>query len=149
MLLCTLADSVRFDTLFPGFDRALAFLRQPGLADWAKGRHPLDDQRLVAIVEQRDAVGRGAAVMEVHRRYIDIQYTVAGDEVIGWGPLAGCREPREAFDAERDVGFFRDPPVVWLPVPPGHLAIFYPEDAHAPLAGQGPLHKVIMKVAVD
>ena len=148
MLLCTLSDSHRFDQLYPGFAQALAFLRQPGLADLPKGRHPQAGDRLVAIVEQRDGVGPGAAVLEVHRRYIDIQYTVAGAEVIGWRARSDCREPREAFDEERDIGFFGDASRVWVPVPPGHLAIFYPEDAHAPLAGTGPLHKVIMKVAV-
>ena len=148
MLLSTLSDSHRFDALYPGFARALEFLRQPDLARWPKGRHAVDGDRIVAIVEQRDAVGRDAAVLEVHRRYIDLQYTVAGDEVMGWRALADCTAPREPFAEERDVGFFRDAPLVWVPVPPGHLAIFDPEDAHAPLAGRGPLHKVVMKVAV-
>ena len=149
MLLCTLSDSVRFDALHPGFARALAFLRQPDLADWPTGRHPLDGDRVVAIVERRDAVGQAAAVMEAHRRYIDLQFTVTGDEVIGWRPLSECRTPREPFAVERDVGFFLDQPKVWLPVPSGYVAILYPEDGHAPLAGTGPLHKVVMKVAVD
>ena len=149
MLISSLADSVRFERIHPDFPRALEFLRQPGLATWAKGRHAVLDDRVIAIVEQRDAVGRGAAVLEVHRRYIDIQYTVAGDEVIGWRPLSECRVPREPFDGERDVGFFKDDSGFWCPVPPGQLAVFFPEDAHAPLAGQGPLHKVIMKIAVE
>ena len=149
MLLSTLSDSYRFDTLHPGFSRALAFLRQPDLARWPKGRHPVDGDRIIAIVEQRDAVGQAAAVLEVHRRYIDLQYTVTGDEVMGWRALSTCAQPREPFAEERDIGFFRDAPLVWVPVPASHLAIFYPEDAHAPLAGPGPLHKVIMKVAVD
>ena len=149
MLLSTLSDSYRFDALHPGFSRALDFLRQPDLAHWAKGRHPVDGDRIIAIVEQRDAVGQAAAVLEVHRRYIDLQYTVSGDEVMGWRALSTCAQPREPFAEDRDIGFFRDAPLVWVPVPTGHLAIFYPEDAHAPLAGRGPLHKVIMKVAVD
>lgn len=148
MLLSTLADSYRFDRLYPGFDRALEFLRQPDLARWPKGRHPLDGDRVIAIVEQRDAVGREKAVLEFHRRYVDLQYTVAGEEVMGWRALSECRQPREAFAEERDIGFFLDAPLVWVPVPPGHLAVFFPEDAHAPLAGRGPLHKVILKVAV-
>lgn len=148
MLLCTLADSFRFDLLHPGFDRALAFLRQSDLARWPKGRHAVEGDRVVAIVEQRDGVGQAAAVLEAHRRYIDLQYTVAGQEVMGWRALSECRQPREAFSDERDIGFFLDAPQVWVPVPPGQLAVFYPEDAHAPLAGTGPLHKVIIKVAV-
>ena len=148
MLLSALSDSHRFDHLYQGFARALEFLRQPDLARWPKGRHPLDGERVIAIVEQRDAVGREAAVLEGHRRYIDLQYTVSGQEVMGWRALSECRQPRESFSGERDIGFFLDAPLVWVPVPPGHLAVFFPEDAHAPLAGTGPLHKVILKVAV-
>jgi biofilm protein TabA len=33
--------------------------------------------------------------------------------------------------------------------PPGTFAIFFPEDAHAPMAGEGLIHKVVVKVAVD
>ncbi len=148
MLISTLADSVRFETLYPGFAQALAFLRQPGLAAWPEGRHAVEGDRVVAVVNHREAVGRAAAVLEAHRRYIDIQYVLAGEEVMGWRPLADCRLPRAPFDAEQDIGFFLDVPQAWLPVAPGQLAIFFPEDAHAPLAGRGANHKVIMKVAV-
>jgi beta-galactosidase beta subunit len=34
-------------------------------------------------------------------------------------------------------------------VPAGHFAIFFPEDAHAPLAGEGHLVKAVVKVAVE
>jgi beta-galactosidase beta subunit len=33
-------------------------------------------------------------------------------------------------------------------VPRGSFAIFFPEDAHAPLAGRGALTKAIVKIAV-
>lgn len=148
MLLTTLADSVRYENLHPGFPAALAFLRRPDLADLPAGRHVVEGEQIYAIVERRDAVGRERAVLEVHRRYIDLQYTVSGDEVMGWRTLAECRQPRGGFEEARDVGFYEGGPLVWVPVPPGHLAVFFPEDAHAPLAGGGPLHKVIMKVAV-
>ena len=36
-----------------------------------------------------------------------------------------------------------------LAVSSGAFAIFYPEDAHAPLATSGPIHKAVVKVAVD
>jgi biofilm protein TabA len=34
-------------------------------------------------------------------------------------------------------------------IPQGSFGIFYPEDAHAPMGSDGPLHKVVVKVAVD
>lgn len=148
MLLTTLSESARYENLYPGFAAALAFLRQPGTPALPAGRQAVDGDRIYAIVERRDAVGRARAVLESHRRYIDLQYTVCGDEVMGWRDRADSGPWREAFDEARDVGFHTGQPLVWVPVPAGHLAVFFPEDAHAPLAGSGPLHKVILKVAV-
>jgi YhcH/YjgK/YiaL family protein len=92
--------------------------------------------------------GHDGARLEVHRRYIDIQCTLSGHEEIGWRPLARCTEWSEAFDAERDIGFFAERPETWLVVPAEHFAMFFPDDAHAPLAGFGLVKKAIVKIAV-
>ena len=78
-----------------------------------------------------------------------IQYTIDGDERIGWMPLPLCRSPDAPYDETRDVVLFADRPTTWLAVPPGSFAIFLPHDAHAPLAGQGLVKKAVVKIAVD
>ena len=93
--------------------------------------------------------GRERSRLEAHRRYIDIQLTIEGHEEIGWKPLADCARPDGQFDEARDVGFFSDRPESWLSLPAGHFAIFFPDDAHAPLGGSGMLVKAIMKIAVE
>ena len=100
------------------------------------------------MLDRQDGRGREGARLEAHRRYIDIQYTIGGDEEIGWTSFASCQVPDGAFDAAKDIGFFGDAPSAWLRVPAGSFAIFFPEDAHAPLAGRGALVKAIVKVAV-
>ncbi len=148
MILATLDDVFRYANLHPLFAHGLAALRDPESARWPAGRRVLNGDALYLNVERRDAVGRSAAVLEAHRRYIDIQYTVAGNEWIGWRPLPSCTLEKAPYNEGRDVAFYDDPVNAWFPVPAGHLAIFFPEDAHAPLAGDGGLHKLIVKVAV-
>ncbi len=87
--------------------------------------------------------------MEVHRRYVDVQLCLIGDEQIGWRPLAQCAAPQGPFDCERDIQFFNDRPETWLALRPGLFAIFFPDDAHAPLAGEGEVRKAVFKLAVD
>jgi YhcH/YjgK/YiaL family protein len=147
MILDTLAAAKRYERLHLGFGAAFDFLRSAtaGLAD---GRHEIDGERLFAIVAKSAGRGRVGAKLEVHRRYIDIQYCAAGHDVIGWRPLTDCREPEEPFDESRDIQFFADGPVAWLDLPSGMFAIFYPEDAHAPLGGEGEVSKIVVKVAV-
>jgi len=77
-----------------------------------------------------------------------VQYTMEGDEEIGWMPLAECGQPIDEYNAAKDVSFFTARPTTWLAVPEGSFAIFFPDDAHAPLAGRGAVKKAILKVAV-
>jgi YhcH/YjgK/YiaL family protein len=148
MVLDTLDCAHRYAALHRSFGRAFRFLSETDLDTLGTGRSDIAGDDLFVIVERRDGRGRESARLEAHRRYIDIQYTIRGEEVIGWRPLFSCAAPEDAFDESRDIAFYRDQPSVWLPVPPGTFAIFFPDDAHAPLAGQGALTKAIVKIAV-
>ena len=138
----------RYKSLHPLFERAFRYLADTDLRALAPGRHPVDGDRMYLSIDHKLGRGREAARLEAHRRYIDIQYTIDGDEEIGWLPLAECGEPVHGFDEERDIAFFARRPKTWLAVPAGTFVVFFPEDAHAPLAGRGLLKKAIMKVAV-
>ena len=147
MVLDTLVQSGRYAGLHPSFARAFTFLRTADLASLPPGRHDIDGDRMYVSIDHVEGRGREGARLEAHRRYIDIQLTIDGDEEIGWSPLASCEHPTP-FDAAKDAGFFDDRPGAWLAVPRGTFAIFFPQDAHAPLAGHGRLKKAIVKVAV-
>ena len=148
MVLDTVAFSSRYIPLHPLFERAFRFLADTDLRALSPGRHPVDGDRLYLSIDHVQGRGRDAARLEAHRRYIDIQYTIEGDEEIGWMPLADAGSPAGPFDETRDIGFFDRRPTTWLAVPEGTFVVFFPDDAHAPLAGRGALKKAIMKVAV-
>jgi YhcH/YjgK/YiaL family protein len=148
VILDHLAQAARLDALHPGFARAFEFLRRPDLAALPPGRHEVDGDRVFALAGAETGRGRARARLEAHRRYADIQYVVSGNEVMGWRALASCRSTGLGYDASKDIEFFAAEPAIWLPVAPGGFAVFFPEDCHAPLAGDGIIRKVVMKVAV-
>jgi biofilm protein TabA len=148
MIIDAGANHHRYQRLHPLFERAFRFLAETNLLSLAPGRHPLDGDRLYVSIDHTQGRGHDGARLEAHRRYIDIQYTIEGDEEIGWMPLAASGAAAGAFDETRDIGFFEARPTTWLAVPPGTFVVFYPEDAHAPLAGRGAVKKAIVKVAV-
>src|SRR5215207_8520397 len=141
MIIDTAARHQRYFPLHPLFERAFRCLSDSDLASLAPGCHAVDGDRLYLTVDHVQGRGRDAARLEAHRRYIDIQYTIEGDEEIGWMPLAECGAAAPGFDETRDIGFFDRRPTTWLAVPEGTFAIFYPDDAHAPLAGRGAMKK--------
>lgn len=147
MILSALSQSERYEALHPLFARAFAHIRSTDFFSFAPGRYPIIGDELIAIVEQVPAKTKEMAKLEAHRRYIDIQLVLEGDETMGWKPLTDCLNPVSDHSEERDIRFFHDAPASYVPVPPDHFCIFFPEDAHAPLVGTGTVRKVIFKVA--
>ena len=148
MVMDTIARGAVYEALHPAFPRAFQYLSGQDLAALPDGRYELDGDRLFVLVMTVDGRGREDAKPEVHRRYIDIQAVIRGEDVMGWRPLCGCTQPL-GFDNAKDVGFFGDAPASWITVHEGSFALFYPEDVHAPLAGMGTVKKAVVKVAVS
>jgi YhcH/YjgK/YiaL family protein len=107
---------------------------------------------LVLIVENVTGKGREGARLEAHRKYIDVQYVIPGqptaNEELGWRPTATC-EKSAKFDEAKDIGYIDDQPQLWFTLPAGYFVVFFPSDAHAPLAGKGDVRKAVVKVAVN
>jgi YhcH/YjgK/YiaL family protein len=146
MILDQLAQAARYTALNPLLKAGFQFLAKADLASLPPGRHEIDGSRVFALVGHDTGRGQAGARLEVHRRYLDIQVSLDGRERIGWRPLAECHAVAEPYDTERDIAFFADEPAAWFPLGQGQFAIFFPDDAHAPLAASGPLHKVVIKV---
>ena len=148
MIIDRLQNADRYSPLHAGFADGFAFLRRADLDQLPDGRHEIDGERLFAIVSRDRGRGREQSLLEAHRRYIDVQFVIEGEDCIGWSPISDCRRVSSPYDAEKDLELFFERPSTWLEVAPGTFAVFYPEDAHAPLATRGRIHKAVVKVAV-
>ncbi|NIS60525.1 MAG: DUF386 family protein [Proteobacteria bacterium] len=148
MILDHLDNWRHYTTLHPAFEDAFAFLERKDLLDLSAGRHPIEDERLYALVIKEDGRGRDTAKLEIHKRYVDIQFALAGMDDIGWKPAGQCTGKDQGYNSEKDIAFFTDRPQAWITTLPGTFAIFFPEDAHAPLGGTGAIHKAVVKVAL-
>ena len=127
-----------------------AFLRTTDLARLPEGRTELQGTDLyVSCSPAARTRPAGEAPLEAHRGYIDVQVVLQGRDTMGWAPLEVCTDVSEPYDVGRDIVFFRNSPQSWIQVEPGQIAVFFPEDAHAPLVGDGTaVHKLVVKVRV-
>jgi YhcH/YjgK/YiaL family protein len=148
MIYDTLANADRYASLHSLFPQAFEFLRSTDLASLAPGRYPIEGEQLFAIVEYAAGRSREEARLECHRKYIDIQLVLEGTDEMGWKPVRDCHELLADYSPEKDIQFFSDAPASWIVAPPGAFCLFFPEDAHAPLVGNGEIRKVILKIAV-
>ncbi len=108
----------------------------------------IDGEKLFAIPALDSARSKENALLEAHNRYIDIQVCLERNETMGWSNRADCKSPKGSFDTEKDIIFYNDNPLSYFNVPAGHFAIFFPNDCHAPLIGEGMIRKVVFKIEV-
>ena len=149
MILDRLENARRYLALHPDFSKAFTFLRQPRLdALLLDKKIEIDAAQVYATPSKNMARPREGAKLEAHRKYIDIQYVIAGVDEMGWRSRSVCHKVDTPYDAEKDFELFSDPVDSWIAVKPGMFTIFFPGDAHAPLIGKGELHKIVIKVAV-
>ena len=148
MILDTLENAAKYAGFRTGLSEGFGFLDQPGVAELPSGKHEINGDLVFAIVERNQGRKVSDGRLEAHRRYLDIQYIVSGDESMGWSPLSDL-VPAEGYNAERDLEFFDETPQSIVKVPPGSFVVFLPSDAHLPGIGDGPIHKIVIKVALD
>jgi biofilm protein TabA len=94
---------------------------------------------------------RADGFFETHRRYVDVQVVVEGDEFMEVA-AAGALGLAQPYDAAKDFTKHTDAaaPSV-LRIPAGHAAVFWPEDAHMPSLAVGRpalVRKTVVKVPV-
>ena len=74
---------------------------------------------------------------------------LSGREGFGWKDRLRCAAPRGAMNTEKDVMFYDDEPSTYFTLGEGEIGIFFPQDAHAPLVGDGRVKKAVVKVKVE
>ena len=149
MILDTLENAHRYLPLNKEFQKAIQFLLRPDLKDFPVGKYEIEGDRIFAMVSKDTGRRKEDALLEIHKKYVDIQLVLAGTDEMGWKSTLSCKHPDGEYNRESDVLFYEDKPDGWLPVESGSFVIFFPEDAHVPMISPGQLHKVVIKVAVD
>jgi YhcH/YjgK/YiaL family protein len=150
MILDSLSQWERYAQGMPSLRQGFEFIAAQAGATLAEGRHEIDGERAFAIVARYETRDYESAEPEAHRRYLDIQYLIAGRETIYWTPLAEAGPVTVPYDGERDLMFFaRNDQARPIELSAGHFTIFFPEDAHEPnchAGPPGPVHKVVVKI---
>lgn len=139
--------------LTPNLEKAITYLISHGQSDLPTGRQVVDGDKVYVEVQRYETIEGPYDTFEGHRAYIDIQYVVEGEEVIGWASINDVVE-KEPFDTENDYWLATAPreSVTDVRLHSGQLAVLYPDDMHAPrrAAGKASLvRKLVVKVAID
>ncbi|MDR1282465.1 MAG: YhcH/YjgK/YiaL family protein [Opitutaceae bacterium] len=91
----------------------------------------------------------GEMEFEYHKRYADVHWCMAGEEIIAWNTNVDGMEPSGAFQTDKDCGLLRGPVTNLVHLKGGEFVILFPGEPHAPLIGEGLVTKVCVKVEMN
>jgi len=132
----------------PFYAQALEFIKNTDLNSLETGKHIINGEDLYVNVIDSSLKTREQARLEAHAKYIDIQIPLSCAETYGVKPISECTMPEGEMDLQKDILFYADPVEKTVTSQPGEMAVFAPDMAHAPLIGEGTIHKAIFKVKV-
>lgn len=127
------------------FAEAVNFLQAHKNGDLPVGRYEISDS-VYAMVQHYETKDPEVCAYEAHKRYIDIQYMLKGNECMGWQYLPKMHE--DGFDEQKDylkISGEGQP----ITVEEGTFVIFFPSDAHQPGMKNGSkaaVEKIVVKV---
>jgi biofilm protein TabA len=148
--LLSLSD--RYRPLGPRFVQAFDFAKTTDFAAMPDGTYPMGgpagSSDVRALVQRYTTKLAPEGRWEAHRKHIDLQFVLTGEEHVGVVPID--RLVAEPYDAEKDI--------MWLTgegdrvtLRPGEFVLLWPEDAHMPamaIATPMPVLKVVIKIAM-
>ena len=153
MICDNVKNAARYFAVHPLLKEGFAAIEKLLAEKAAPGTYPIRGEELWASVQSYESKTVLDLRFETHRRYIDLQYLVSGEEYIPCCPaeaLADC----EGYDEGEDISFYGEPPERFTSahLRPGDFALFFPEDGHAPriaVTRTAPVEKIVVKLAVE
>lgn len=145
MIIDRIEEQERYYALHPDMEHAFAFLAEA--PDLESGRYELEDG-LFATVSEGDTRQMDGIPLEAHKKYIDLQYCIAGGERMSWAHIGELNLVSE--DSEHDNYFYTGTSTS-ISVRPGMFYIMFPSDGHrAGCHHEFPKHyrKVVVKIPI-
>ena len=129
------------------WDKAFAFLKEHDLQTITKGKYPIDGDNVYASVTEDPSKDFDKTNWESHRKYIDLQCIITGNEKMGVWPVMKATVTKE-YDDKKDVANYSAEGKFYTGTP-GTFFIFFPSDAHRPNitpGGNQIVKKIVIKI---
>lgn len=130
--------------------RVLDYLQAHDVAALDDASHAIAGEDFFVNIFRYRTADAHERIWEAHRDYIDVHWVLDGAEIVQQAFLAACRVGD--YHAERDYLAIEEADVrTRLLLTSGHLAVFYPEDAHQTGVADGmpeTIRKAVFKLRV-
>jgi len=149
MVLDTIENAHLYAGLHARFAKASEILKDKSLTKKEDGKYTVDGDKIYYTIQRYKTKLTHEDKLEAHRKYIDIQFLLSGEEILGYAPVKNLTVAEE-YNSEKDIAFFEKPKgFTKLFLEPGLFCILFPDDAHLPccqLDKPSEVRKVVIKI---
>lgn len=131
MIVDILKNSNLYDSVHCGFNKGFDFIKKCIAEDLPVGKYEIDGDNVYAFVQAYEAKPDVVKSFEAHKKYIDIQFIVDGNELIYYNHIDTLSVTTE-YNSESDFLLLDGDSGTPIKLTAGSYAIFFPEDAHKP-----------------
>lgn len=132
MIKNSLKYTKNYYNLSSKIEEALKYLENNNLKDFANGKYEILGDEIYVNVQDYHTKPLSEGKWEAHRKYIDIQFMIEGEEKIGVGEIQNFQTSEE-YDEVRDVEFLTtNASAQFIQMNKNDYLILYPYDVHMP-----------------
>lgn len=129
----------------------LKYLVETDFSTLKNGKYQVLGDKVYAVVQDYSSKPICEGRFEAHKKYIDIQYIIQGEERIGIGNIENFSQTTE-YDKEKDIVFLDNKEQnEFINIKENEFAIFTPKDAHMPsieVNNRNYVKKAVVKVLI-
>lgn len=141
MIIDTLDNLGHYEPFNQLIANVVAFMKEHDLSELSTGKHLIAGDDAYVNIQMVTGKTEEEALIEYHRKMIDIQVPLGADERYGYTPLVDL--PEADFDVENDCAVLPGiRPQTVFTLKKGQFVIFAPQDGHAPCISD---HRVFKK----
>jgi len=119
-----------YEKLSPLFIKAFNYLEETDFNQLVSGKHLIDGDNVFALLQEYETKNAVDCMLEGHQKYIDIQYVLSGEEIMGIASYTN-QKVLKPYHADNDIAFY-DGEYSAVKVAKGNFTIFFPGDLHMP-----------------
>ena len=148
MILDTLENYQLYNSINERITKGFDFLRTTDLDSLPSGKHDIEGDTIFALVQEYQTKPLEDCKLESHKKYIDIQYVIRGEEMMG----VTTQNNQKIIEVNEDKDYtFYEGTTSLVRVSKGMFTIFFPDDLHQPCVQTelvSEVKKVVIKVLI-
>ena len=152
MIVDRIENAYLYAKISKNLAKAFKILQSKKVLRQAEGRYEVKGTKIYYIIMKYATKPIDGGEFEAHKKYIDVQYILDGQEAIPYANIASLKTSKR-YKAKADVTMYRlSKDYASVNLLKGMFCVLFPEDGHLPcriLKKRSNVHKVVVKVPVE